>query len=186
MNTPYPAATDRGHSLLELLCVLALAALAAVAAVPGFGHLLAQARLDDGAVKLAAALRFARSEALRSGRPVHLCPLAQRRNLRHNGCRSPSDPAAWRDGVLVFADFPWFATDRYDRREDLRDFSFVPGLRVEVARGRYHLTADGRFTPDEPLFVLRAQRAGLCATVRAGHGGGPPVWCRGPACPGCV
>lgn len=185
MDTPYPAAASRGHSLIELLCVLALTALTAVAAMPGFGSLLAQARLDDGAIQLAAALRFAQSEALRSGRPVHLCGLAQRRNLRHNGCRNPASPAPWRDGVLVFADFGRLASDHYDRREDLRDVSFAPDIRVEAPHGHYRLTADGQVVPDAPLFVLRAPVADLCASVRQGRNGGQPVWCRGPACPGC-
>ncbi len=63
---------DAGFTLLELLVVLAVAALALTAAVPAMQSSHDQATLRATAASLGAALRSARSEAIRSNRPQTL------------------------------------------------------------------------------------------------------------------
>jgi type II secretion system protein H len=62
------AVRSQGYSLLELLLVLMVLGIVAVAAIPSLpsGD---QKRLELAAGEIAAAMRFARSEALRTGKP---------------------------------------------------------------------------------------------------------------------
>ena len=59
----------RGHTLVELAVVLTLLALVALAAASGPPPVSRSARLDATTQEVAAAIRFARSEAMRTGSP---------------------------------------------------------------------------------------------------------------------
>jgi len=91
----------RGFTLIEGLVVLALAAILIGIAAPDVTHTLSERALAVQASQFMAALRFARSEAVKRGQPVVVCasdPAAP--GLR---CQ-PQGPADWRAGWIVYAD----------------------------------------------------------------------------------
>lgn len=117
-----------GLTLLELLVVLAIAALLAGLAVPALDRALLNARRGATMESLVRAAWFARTEALRRGRPVVLCGSA-------GSDHCAGEPDAWSGGWLVAAaDAPLVALRRgpgvTDRRARLianrSTFSFEP------------------------------------------------------------
>ena len=63
-----------GFTLIELLVTVAVAAILAVVAVPGFRSLIQVNRAATQTNTLVSALTFARSEAIRRGTTVSMCP----------------------------------------------------------------------------------------------------------------
>lgn len=64
----------RGFTLLELMAALAIAAIVFALAVPGLGGWMAEQELQDRAEALLHALDLARSEAIKRGGRVDVCP----------------------------------------------------------------------------------------------------------------
>ena len=117
-----------GITLLELLAAIALAAVMTSLAIPALDSMMLNARRAAAIESLVRAAWFARTEALRRGRPVVLCGSA-------GGAHCAADPDAWSDGWLVAAaDAPSVALRRgpgvRDRRARIianrRTFSFEP------------------------------------------------------------
>jgi type IV fimbrial biogenesis protein FimT len=174
-----------GFSLMEVLMVLTLSGWLATAGLALLRVVPVKGRLDAGVHSIVAALNYARSEALRSARPVHVCALHRRRNERLNSCRPRRSRAQpWEQGALVYADtFPG-GTGGYDRREDLRDISWPSGLWVESGHDRYRLNGEGVFTSAQPDFRLTDPGSGLCARVWTDPATAAPRFCFGSSCPG--
>jgi type IV fimbrial biogenesis protein FimT len=91
----------RGFTLIELAIVLAIAAILVRVATPGMGRAIATRALSAQASEFMAALRFARSEAVKRGRVVTVCAAAP--GDATSGCQRPK-AADWRSGWLVFVD----------------------------------------------------------------------------------
>jgi type IV fimbrial biogenesis protein FimT len=83
-----------GITLLELLTALALVAVLAGLAVPALDGVLLNARRAATMDGLARAAWFARTEALKRGRPVILCASG-------GGARCVADTAAWTGGWRI-------------------------------------------------------------------------------------
>ncbi|PLW81626.1 type II secretion system protein GspH [Kineobactrum sediminis] len=66
----------RGLTLVELMIVVAMVGIMAAVAVPGFQGVQQRLQLRAEASRLLVALNLARSEAVRQGIPVSLCPSA--------------------------------------------------------------------------------------------------------------
>lgn len=172
-----------GFSLPEMLIVLAVSGGLLAGGVQALRALPGRVRLETAAHALAGALRFARTEALLSARPVQFCALHRRHNERHNGCRRGGTAAgAWNQGALVYADAGQGAAPGYDRREDLRDFSWPAGLQVFAGQDRYQLDADAGVSPVWPDFRLRDPASGACARVRLQPDAREPTLCFDRAC----
>lgn len=62
---------QRGYTLLELVAVVSIVAVLAAVALPGFNPSRAE-KLDLAASQVADTIRFARSEAIRTGNPVYV------------------------------------------------------------------------------------------------------------------
>ena len=84
-----------GFTLLELLIALAIAAIVAAVGVPGLGAYIAEQRLQSRADALLRSLERARSEAIRRGARVDLCPAGA-------GCAGGALP--WESGWTIVAD----------------------------------------------------------------------------------
>lgn len=82
-----------GITLIELMTAIALIAILAGLAVPALDGILLNARRAAAMEELVRAAWFARTEAMRRGRPVLLCASAG------GGC--DADAVAWHDGWVV-------------------------------------------------------------------------------------
>ncbi len=85
----------RGFTLVELLVTLAVLVLVLTVAIPSMRNFVKNGRLTSAANDLAATLAFARSEAVRRGRPVTVCASTD---------GSSCDTADWERGWIVFTD----------------------------------------------------------------------------------
>lgn len=85
-----------GFTLIELLVTVAIAAILAVVAVPGFRSLIQGNRAATQTNTLVSALTFARSEAIRRGTTVSMCPSSDQ-----TSCTGGTD---WTVGWIVFGD----------------------------------------------------------------------------------
>jgi type IV fimbrial biogenesis protein FimT len=85
----------RGFTLLELLVALAIAGIVLATGLPQWGRWMAERDLGDRADALLHALDRARSESIKRGGRVDVCPVA--------GGTCPGVPAAWEGGWAIVA-----------------------------------------------------------------------------------
>jgi type IV fimbrial biogenesis protein FimT len=90
-----------GFTLIELAIVLAIAAILLRVAAPGMTRTVAARALAAQVSEFMAALRFARSEAMKRGTVVTLCAATPEQQAL--GCQA-GRPADWRAGWIVFVD----------------------------------------------------------------------------------
>jgi type IV fimbrial biogenesis protein FimT len=90
----------RGFTLIELAIVLAIAAILLRVAAPGMSRTVAARALAAQSSEFMAALRFARSEAVKRGSAVTVC--ASLPAGAPPGCQA-LHAADWRSGWIVFA-----------------------------------------------------------------------------------
>ncbi len=88
----------RGFTLIELMVTIALVAILAALAVPGFAPLIASTRLSAATNELYTSLVQAKSEAVRSGSRVTICPSSD-----SSSCLISGTPN-WATGWITFAD----------------------------------------------------------------------------------
>ena len=90
-----------GFTLIELAIVLVIAALLVRVATPGMSRPVAARALAAQASEFMAALRFARSEAMKRGTPVTLCAAVPAQPPQ--ACQSGRG-VDWRAGWIIFVD----------------------------------------------------------------------------------
>lgn len=81
---------------VELLIIVAVIGLLLLVTVPGSSMLIERYRLNSASNDLARGLTLARSEAIKRGSTVRLCP-----SVDDQGCKTDGD---WSQGWLVFSD----------------------------------------------------------------------------------
>jgi prepilin-type N-terminal cleavage/methylation domain len=86
----------RGVTLIELLVVMALVSILLAWGVPSYRSVTQSSRLASETNALVGDLQFARSEALKRGQPVTLCP-----SVDGSAC---SGQGQWASGWIVFLD----------------------------------------------------------------------------------
>jgi type IV fimbrial biogenesis protein FimT len=86
-----------GFSLIELMVVIAIAAIISGLAAPSFSKMLNANRIQTAASALQGDMSYARTEAVRRGMWVAICPSANQ-----TSCDTTS--TAWQNGWIVFYD----------------------------------------------------------------------------------
>lgn len=110
---------SRGFTLIEMMVTIAVAAILVAWSVPSLNNLLLGNRLTARTNDLVGSIQYARSEAVKRGRPVNLTSKTAAAN-----CTANCD---WKDGWRV-----WFDTDNdgaYDTGEELRDIPATSGFK---------------------------------------------------------
>ncbi|WP_290870676.1 GspH/FimT family pseudopilin [Aquabacterium sp.] len=93
----------RGFTLVELMVTLAIVVILATVGVPAMSQFLVTQRAKADADSLAAALRLARTEAVKRSGPVSICPLPANFNPASPACVSTTT-TDWSHGWMVFVD----------------------------------------------------------------------------------
>lgn len=163
--------TQTGFTLIEAMTVLAIMLLCLAIAAPGLGRLLSTQQLRSHAQAMANLLYFARSEALRSKRPVYVCAANLKRNLQLQGCAKQRQ--VWDRGALVYADKGGGAQAGYDSQERLHLLVFAVGkVRMRAERDQLQFMPNGRLARGQSArLLLESPRAGVCLTLTvSAHG----------------
>ena len=105
-----------GFTLQEMLVVMAIMGIVAAMAAPSFRDFAIQRSIAAQITDLTSALRLARSEALKRGREVSLCPT--RNASAANGKPMCVNSTDWKTGYLVFIG-SIYANDQYIRVQQL-------------------------------------------------------------------
>ena len=94
-----------GFTLIEVMVVLAIVAILAVVAAPALSAWVGAMQLRTTTNELASSLQYARSEAIKRGWPVTICPSSQAQAAQP-ACAlgAAQGAAAWAQGWLVFVD----------------------------------------------------------------------------------
>lgn len=138
----------KGISLVELLVTLAIVAILAVVATPSYVAMTQRARLQAEANSLVNDLQFARSEAIKRGQPVSLCP-----SSNGTACNT-TNTNNWEAGWIVFNDVNGSGTT--DSTND------VP-LRVRAA-----LPSGDTFRPSPAASAVTYNRDGFATNLPTG------------------
>lgn len=88
---------QRGFTLLELMVTIFIAAILVTIGIPSFRNMILTNRITTTANALVTGLQIARSDALREGRDVTLCPDSPT-------TATPCDGTSWTAGWQVWAD----------------------------------------------------------------------------------
>lgn len=172
----------QGFTLVELISTLAVLSITLLAGIPALHDLLEQHRLSAHTNLLLGQLQFARSESVKVGQRIGLCP--------SNDGEFCDDAFDWSRGWIIFTD------QNRNRRRDATE----PLVRVSRADGAVRiLTSTGRrriiYQPDGTVLGGSNATFRLCGKINQHHnravivsltgrprrsgkdGGGQPVQC---------
>jgi type IV fimbrial biogenesis protein FimT len=173
-----------GFTLFEMLVVMVVSMILLTQGLPVMQGVMASLQLQARSQLLHASLMLARSEAIRSNRPVWVCSLNSKVNLDIQGCEPAGKDSLpdWSEGVLVFADGQEQANGRYDSGERLHHALFsASNIQVRASQHSFAFSAAGRLLGSQsPTFELRSSQ-GRCHRLQL-LPAGRAQWCRQEGC----
>ncbi|MFP4209434.1 MAG: GspH/FimT family pseudopilin [Wenzhouxiangella sp.] len=131
--------SQRGLTLLELMITIAVLAILVTAGIPQFQRLIQSNQTTSGANDLLSSLQLARSESVRRGSPVTLCPSTD---------QSTCSGSDWSVG--------WVVIDPADATAPIRVTESLPGnVAISTQVSAVNFNAVGT-TADATSFVVAA------------------------------
>ena len=132
--------TQRGLTLVELMVTLAVLAILVTVGVPQFQSVIQGNRAISSANELLGTLQLARSESVKRGRDVLICPSSDQ-----DTCTGNTD---WSVG--------WIVVDTTDPSEPIRASGVLPNqVQITAAVAAVNFNAVGA-TPDATAFTVTA------------------------------
>jgi prepilin-type N-terminal cleavage/methylation domain-containing protein len=126
--------SEKGFTLVELMIVVIILATIAAFAIPNLGESSARNQLSSTANEVTNLMKYARAEAMRSGKPVTIGALA----TGVIGDDSGSATASWNNGAMVYLNQDGSANGEFSSATDveLRRFEVIrPTITVDVQAG---------------------------------------------------
>ena len=93
----------QGVTLVELLVVIAISGLLASIAIPSYRNMVIASRTSNLVNSLHSTLLFARTEALKRGAPVVLCP-SENAEISGANCSNGTGDIGWATGWILYVD----------------------------------------------------------------------------------
>lgn len=148
--------TQTGFTLVELMIVLALAAILLTVGVPSFSNMIQNNRIVTQTNGFVSSLHLARSEAVKRGIPVAICPTSDP-TATNPTCVDTTD---WSKGWLVFTDDSGTA-GVYDNTDVLLQIHEGPSDGITLTGNspsvrRIRFDARGALTPSTALALTLA------------------------------
>lgn len=98
----YEATRQRGFTLIELLVVLTVTGILLAVGLPQLNQFSATRATDSHRALMASAVRLSRSEAVKRGMPVTICPSLDPEAAGGPACNGGAND--WASGWIIFAD----------------------------------------------------------------------------------
>ncbi|PIT52149.1 hypothetical protein BHC44_07840 [Snodgrassella alvi] len=127
--------TNAGFTLIEMLIVMAITAILVAIALPGMERLIASQRINNRADQMFALFQFARAEAIRTNKPVLICPTKIRKNTAtDNGCEkfTAYDEGRGWQGFLAFNDVDMDGNYKADTDSSVRVVALNQNTNIKV------------------------------------------------------
>lgn len=157
--------------MIELMVTLAVIAVLVALGAPSFDQTLTRNRLNSAASELLAAAQFSRTESMRLGRSVGLCPSADGATCVPN---ADARAGEWEQGFVAFVDLDQDGERRvavagFDDEPLLRVWEGAPGnLVIRNPGGVNQLRFDSQgfnVTPTDFLICRGSQQEGARAVL---------------------
>lgn len=147
---PMEKQSIRGFTLTELVITLAIGSVFLSVAVPSYYDVIQRNRISSFTNQLVGHLNLARSESIKRGLRVSLCPA-----LNNTACDAQSN---WNQGWLVFVDTN--SNSVFDADEEMLAIQEgVPDeIKVENALATIAFDSSGFFLANQSVFTLSAKR----------------------------
>lgn len=131
---------ELGFTLIELLVTIAIGAIVAAFALPDMRYTILTNRVASTNMSLQADLAYARSEAVRSGKDIIVCPVSVLGGDAPSTCSGSAD---WSHGWIAFADL-----DRNETKDATEKI-----LRQRVPEKNIKITGTSSDVASSPFFV---------------------------------
>ncbi|MDO4231155.1 MAG: GspH/FimT family pseudopilin [Lautropia sp.] len=133
----------KGFTLVELMVVMAIFAIVAAIAAPSFRDFTIRRAISAQISDFASAVRFARSEAVKRGREVSMCPALYINNIAPMCNRNTRE---WQNGYIVFTG-SLFNKGQYQRAQQ----GYAAGSRIEAnVRDAFRFRGNGVLSAGGP------------------------------------